>query len=562
MTTHDNMMPDDMMREEILENIFGFLDIGSKKNFSLVCKRFNHIFGLPRHLDQIKFCVTKERGQMCEITRNYRHIVEPGNLIPAASLPKFTHLTSYTKGEDMEDPFSEIKANYLVGLLPHFRYLSCLDLRVETDGEQLAQIFEDRLGFDAIEMKHLRTLKIELQLFLFLNDRFVKFSSDMLEILKIVVFLCFDQNFDFSPVKSLITKQKHLKVLSLQAWNHRVSEMFDTPFIVSSQLKAFKLVSDHGFESEDDLVFGYNSTQQDHLADFLMAQNALEKLEINIGVGTTPATSKMQYLMNSRLRMPLVKRKIRVWNDMRADSIDINIFSLNELSQSQSLNPATKHVKLNLDLTTPEAYRAVVEFVSLNYSSLMSLEILGYQNPFYGIDALNRLNHLESLTLSLYEFRTPSAIHIQTLKKLQFLQYDERDTGGWNCAYKGNLKLFFNNHKLIEEISMKLGGSAARNAYDQMDYEVNAIVENALMELPRLRKLTISVDWYLINDPTQYSSERKTLLDSWLNCSKLLTESMKRHANSGFVLQCGPSEYSRESKKLMKTFDGAVVETE
>lgn len=215
------------MPDEILEEIFSFLDFGSKKRFALVCKKFNQIFGLPRSLVRIKFHVTKERGPICDITRQYRHIVESGNLIPAATLTKFTNMNSYTK----DDKFTCIKANYFVGLLPHFSNLSCFDfrdisyLRGERDEayEQLQEILTDRMDYDVVEMMHLKTLKIDLKLFLMLNDRFVKFSCTELEKLEIVKSHP-EEDFDFAPVKSLITSQKRLQVLRLSMREQKVSQ--------------------------------------------------------------------------------------------------------------------------------------------------------------------------------------------------------------------------------------------------------------------------------------------------------------------------------------------------
>lgn len=165
----------------------------------------------------------------------------------------------------------------------------------------MLQIIEDRIGFEFVEMKHLRTLKIGLKMFLLLNDRYVKFPSD-LQTLKITNADRSVEESDLAPVRSLITSQKHLKMLSLSMENQNISQMFETPFIIRGQLKVFKLktkfILDHHGAPR------FNATHQDHLADFLMIQHSLEKLEILIGIETV-ATSKMQHLMNSRHRMPL-----------------------------------------------------------------------------------------------------------------------------------------------------------------------------------------------------------------------------------------------------------------
>lgn len=560
------------MPDEVIEEIFNFLDIGSKKSFSLVCKKFNKIYELPKNLHKINFCVSEERGQICDITRQYRHIVDTGNLIPEASLPKFTHLKSYTiiRYEDG----SNIKADYLVGLLPHFRNLSCLELRGifgschfyhnETFAHQLQLIFEERMDFEVVEMKHLNTLKIELQLFLLLNGRFVQFSCTQLDNLEIVDWTWYAKNLDFSPLKTLITSQKHLKVLRLIGKRKRVSQMFDTPFIVRGQLKEFKLMSDEPTESNDSLS-GYNSTQQDHLADFLMSQNALENLEVDIDIGALVATSKMQYLMQSRLRMPLVKRKINIWNDWnehKANKIDFDYFTTDELTEESVPNLVTKHVKICFE-DLPQA--SVVRFVSLNYPDLMSLEILGYTDPFDGMNAVNGLKHLESLTLSLFEFLTPSVIHIPTLKILNISQdLDDFGDTDWDDAYKTNLSSFFKNHDQIEEIDMDIHASAQnKETLDKMESEFNEVVENALMQLTSLRKFRIRVYWIRNCPSDSYNSEdNKLLTKCWAHSSKKLAESIKKYANGGFVLQCGSSEFSSEIMKLTKTFDGAVVETD
>lgn len=546
------------MPDEILEEIFNFLDIGSKKSFSLVCKKFNQIFGLLKCLDRVKFCVTKERGEICDITRQYQHIVEPGNLIPVATLPKLTHLTSYTIDKDF---LIHIKANYFVGLLPYLRNLSCLDILqmsyTQSIENQILQINEDRMGFEVVEMKYLKTLKIDLKLFGLLIDRFVKFSCSKLTDLKIISKYGYNRynGGEVGALKSLIMSQKYLQVLSLSMDTHKITELFDAPFIVHSQLKKFRLSESYSSRASE-----FNSTQQDHLADFLMTQTALQELTITIGTGT-PATSKLQHLMNSRLHMPLVKRKIWMVKEHQVNRINFYIFTIDELAQSKKPNQATKHLKISLHQITSEAYRAAVEFVSLNYPGLMALELFGYINPFNGIDAINKLKHMESLTLPLYEFETPSAIKISTLKILHIFQhYDDGGDGKWKAAYKTNLKSFFQNHKLIEEIIIEIDGYAERNVYDKMDSEFNEIAENALMQLHSLRKFIISVDWHLIDDPDDTDSN-KTLLDGWTSSSKVFAESMRKYAKCAFVLQCDLS-CSSESKKLMKTFDGAVVEIE
>lgn len=297
------------MPDEILEEIFNFLDFGSKKRFSLVSKKFNQVFGLPKNLNRIKFRATKKRAEIGEITRPYRHIEEPGYLISADALKQFTNLTSYIVDKNSSP---EIEGIYFVDLLPYFGNLSSLNIiRISQQTQSLEnhmlQIIESRMGFEVVEMKHLRTLKIGLKLFLLLNDRYVKFPSENLQNLKITNADRSAEEFDFASVKSLITSQKHLKMLSLSMENQNISQMFDTPFIIHGQLKVFKLNTK--FISDYHGAPRFNSSHQDHLADFLMNQESLEKLEILIGIATV-ATSKMQHMMNSRHRVPLVQRRV------------------------------------------------------------------------------------------------------------------------------------------------------------------------------------------------------------------------------------------------------------
>lgn len=557
---NNNKQQLDEMPDEILEEIFSFLDIGSKKGLSLVSKKFNQIFGLPKNLDRIKFRVVRNRERMCKITRQYRHIVEPGRLILAATLSKFTNMTSYTR----DGLFNDTDAKYyyhLVDLLPYFRNLSFLDIRIpcgQTVQAQMLQKLKDRTGFDIVEMKHLKTLKVSLRLFMILND-FVKFSScKLLTHLKITKNskTSFDE-FNFEPLKSFIMSQKHLKVLNISVEFQEILKLFDTPLTVQSHLKVFKLVSD--------LDPGFKSTQQDNLADFVMSQTTLSELMISIRGIRESKTSKMQHLMNTRLRMPLVKRKIILLKEIREDFFDLDLFTIDQLTQAKQPNQALKHLELFFDFDVPESSRAAaVDFVSMNYPGLMTLETPGYdKKPLSGIEELNKLKHMEFLTLPLRQFQNESAIKIPTLKKLHML-LDRSDVANveGHVGFNTNLNVFFQQHKLIEETDMIIDEVVEENDYDKMKSMLHELVISALMHLRGLRKFTISIEWSDYHDFDGVSVSPEALKENWTSMSKLFADSMQNFAKGGFVLQCGPTGIKKDSKKLMKTFDGAVVEIE
>lgn len=251
------------------------------------------IFSLPKNLDRINFQFDKDLNDFTDITRQYKHVTDECS-ISKEIWPKLKSMVSYR----IEWNVRFIKESYLFNMLPHISHLKILDLAdlsvILT--EKLVEELKEIKGYDAVELIHLTSLTIDVALFDVLHDRYVKFSTNRLEKLKITDGpYCMTVD-DVEALRSLIASQKNLKELILQFAD--LNRLFITPLLATGcQLKRF--------EVEDKRPQGFDTNQQNNLCDLVFAQKSLEHFKIRIS-SATERTKKMQHLMISRLDMPLV----------------------------------------------------------------------------------------------------------------------------------------------------------------------------------------------------------------------------------------------------------------
>lgn len=413
-------------------------------------------------------------------------------------------------------------------------------------------------------MQSLRVLKIDLKMFTLLNDRFMKFSTKILEVLHIT-----DQEqqqgsseeFKIDSLKNLIAAQSHLVELNLQSGGTKIKKMFDTPLNVISQLKNFWISTCY-----DDAKF--NNVQQDHLCDMLFAhEKTIEKLNIVIGLDPEQ-TSKMKHLMMvTQHLMPLLKRKIKVtWiSSWHVDNRLISHEYMDELIKMKRPNLAPQHVEFKVSRNYPFKPKQFFDFITKMYPNLKGLSFP--EDNFYlyvssndAIEKLDRLVHLESLKLSLCEFNNLPPVNIPSLKQLTLhisnIYHIYRD-GYWSAVECENVKKFIKFHKAIEDLDLYLEVTV------QLDDEINEtyidlleIVEHAVIELEILRKFRV----YLVVNTDEMVEVRstKSLYEDWSEQSVFLAGVIEKYAKCGFVLECG--HYMNETlKRLAKTDDGRVV---
>lgn len=547
--------------DEILEHILGFLDIKSKKNFSITCSKINVIFGMPQNMETIKLRPIETRklsNDDFNITRRYRHVVEnKGDLIPEKVWSKLDKITSYLKLARNQSQ-RKMLSNSLLSMLPSFRNLFSLEI----SWIYLAQVEVAKMSackIDVIEMKHLRVLKIDLNMLNLLNERYLKFSTTQLKVLHLTEQKqeSMGEKMDFDALKTLIASQPYLEDMNLQTNGFQMSKLFDTPIMVTGKLKSFGLSTN---EITDELKL--NSTQQDNFCDLLFAhKNSLEKLNIHYQIETVK-TSKMQHLMKIRLDMPLIERYINIYNGDSTDGIiDISdrTFKVEELIQSNRPNLVTRYVNLHREQIGSQ----LIDFTTRSYPNLKSLIFTGNFKSTDPIEELNGLKHLESLTIQFKEFRNLPPVNISTLKELKFMMisYDSAISLSEYEIHASNLKTLLQRHKTLEKLELIFVTLSPPYEFEKMICKFHGIMEKALIELCTLRELTVSFDIYSIEQQRDDDEHRAKyiLYDDWKNQSARIAEVIEKYAQNRFVFQC--RQYCRKSlpKTLIKSFDGRVA---
>lgn len=137
---------------------------------------------------------------------------------------------------------SSVNSHFLLRMLPHLTNLTHLDLsNVLYEPLNLEKKFDHDEPFDAVDLKHLKILRICLNMFTLLRGTLVKFSRKKLETLFIngSQYISVLNPEDSAVLKAFITSQSNLKDLKLRCLSNEI--LFNTPMMTDFQLKSFAI---------------------------------------------------------------------------------------------------------------------------------------------------------------------------------------------------------------------------------------------------------------------------------------------------------------------------------
>lgn len=508
------------MPDPVLEQVFDFLDLYSKKNFSLCCKKFDEIFGLLKNMDQLKFLIKSSHrsSDISEIKRRYKHV----QVYHDVEVPPSVWTTLSENMASLRITVNQLSPETLILALPFLKNLTLLSITYN-DLKEMPVTIET----EAVEMNELKILHLTPMLYLLLNDRYVKFSDKLERLIffphstKIVI-----SSEEAVAIKSLISRQKQLKSLALYGYVSSFAWLFNEPLIIESQLEKFYL---HNIDK-------LNSIQQDNFCEFLQSQKIVDP-EIHFFV--EDKTHRIQNLENPMRNLNSTDAQQCV---MIADNFDGRVdsgqYTTEELlRQPKTPNLTTKNLHLYIKVRL-ETNVLILRFISSKFPNLKSLKITGLLLHTYDLKELSELKNLESLSIKQMQIGDLSTtIAVPNIKIFEFSTV-VNSTDELNLT---PLRMFLDRHRKIEFLSLSIEGrtNSSISEYTQ----ICEIYEFAVQNLDRLKEIKRS----LFCGFTSRILE-ENLVQSLVTMSGLIAV----HAKPGLIIQF-------QKFKLMKRFDNKVL---
>lgn len=517
--------------DEVLEEIFSYLNFNSLKNISLCCKRLNGILSQPGCMDRIIICFDKDQDKSIEITRQYKYVMDMEFSIPPSAWTKLTNMTSYRFVFHNESNVPSTDTRYLIDMLPKFSLLSCLDIRkINLDVNTLKNV-PNHESLQVMEMNHLKIIRINMKTLTLLNGRFIKIQNNQLKVIELVdrSGLEVAELNDVQALKTLIDSQC-LKELRLEVSN--INRLFDSPLILSSQLKKFVLISNF---TRFVRLHRLNTVQQDNLCEFVFSQKHLEKRNIKIKIEDL-RSPKMEQFLNSRLDLPLMHQIIN-FDEQKPSEINDEKFERERLPHS-SETPSYSTKQLTIRASRNQE---VLKLITSKFPNVVVFELSSFHRG--NLSMLNNFQCLTSIDLMIFEKEESivSTLNFSALKKCKL----------WFASMPSDFKYakgFLNRHKSIEDLDVEMISRMDLKEYTKLKPHkmLSGLLEYAFNSLKNLRTSHIGVSIF---------SDKKSLRHNWDQECDVFTSTVTKFAKCGHVCTWD----CKRRYKLTKTFDGSVI---
>lgn len=508
------------MPEHILYQILSYLDFNQKKEFSLVCKKFNGVFSWPRNLRSIWFRVEKGK-RIAEINRPYAMLEM--DCKQANGFKSFPGNVWKVVGDSLQGirikNEETLMAREFIDLLPRFQNLTQLDIVLSNDFIEEKMIKSKFKVKSLVKMEHLEQLRINTELFCYLEGRLVEFTSTKLQSFEIVSMEYFwsseiEKFIDFNKIRAIIGKQINLKALQIKG-GYRLN-LFDSPLTMQSQLESFN-------------VNGHRMTdlQQDNFCDFINAQHALKLLEFTTNF---KKTDKMTRFLEGRFDLPMSKVTVRIQYRYFLDTYTLEQlktaaagppnFTVTELSYHEYGQSQPSYASLKVSDKLP--------LLVSKFPNLTSIEIYGNDWVLDSIEPLKQLEKLTKLNLSTSDTCT-TILKDVTIPSLESFTFTACYVNDFNSP---DLLDFIARHPAINKLRFETTYSQSKS-----NNVINNILSHSLLNLPKLMHFSTYVE------PFEPDKAVRVIRD---------------HANLGFVLESMRFNHIL-SKVIMKRYDGQIV---
>lgn len=372
----------------------------------------------------------------------------------------------------------------------------------------------------SVEMKSLKHVDMDRDLFLQLNDRIINFTTDKLETL-ILQKPGFSYSYkpakkDITSVIALLTRQTNLKVLHLCG---NFSSFFDKPLMFKTQLTDLCL-------GENNSRTMLNEEQQNNLFDFLMAQKCIEGQKFYFDVKMP--SMKMRLHKMKFLDLPIESQKITVRNNIFAHDC---YKSLEFGKYDHQPNEITRNLEIHIfdDPTT------VMTFIGYKFPNLLSLKIVMELNEYEKVvlSGLKPLKHLQTLEIeytattkrdhglskrcNCKDCRNHSdhkkevilfnkQLELKKLKKFVFIDHSDNNYDDYcdesSCAkHLNELKKFLAANKTIEDLTLKFDGDWVKE-YWSISNVLTCLIDVLKLAFEKFKDWkSIKTTWFI--DPTK-----------------------------------------------------------
>lgn len=528
---------------EIIEKIFNFLDFDDKLSFSLCCKKFNEVFSSRKNLEKVWINVAKFRGDV-GVKRPYTAISWN-----CEAIEKEAELNLLTWSR-LDQSFTALKIEHVDLLspstflhdLPIHANLTYLDMVVENSWwmrmEDLilirTTICDDHS--DLIVMKTLQYLRVNVELFLYLEGRCVNFAST--KKLKTLIFIRNSStqirltSKDFTRIRFLISAQEQLNTLHLLSEDSADMNSLFNELLVQNSLKDFKLIAGK---------IPLSLAQQENFCNFVASQDQLELVEYEFNldpqhIGVDRSTIN---LLRQRLNLPLISQSIDVSHIRVLNTPEgLEVIRSNEIYEGY----LSKHFREPSNSMTTKLQ---IKFDNVNFKQLFQMSQIVQKFPNlttvtisitteprnFGIrrslKSLGDLVNLENLTLEKIPPDQLALITILQLKRFVYI------SSGYLEDISEDLINFFCRHPKIQ--SLQIG------ALVNFDSEFFQFIDMVLALLYELSLL-----W--LND------ERNTFIEADQTVITRLHPIILQSAKPGFIFK-GGNDY-----QIMKRYDNVIVE--
>lgn len=513
----DNLNIITTIPDHILETIFDLLvNFEDKKSFSECCHRFNDVFNRRKHINTVWYRIQGSQN-VSDISRDYTKMIWNCNDVKTVPQNVWKNLTPSLTAVRVECDDS-LKSRNILDSLPFFKNLTHLDLIVSIYSIRASFLrTRRRRNVKLVEMENLNYLKMNYELFCFLDGHYIDFVTKKLHTL--IISHRNSNKFhpwwnhwnrhhlkDFNKLRLLIAKQNDLKTLHLI--EGEIHEIFDVPLVVNSQLNDFMLIVDRHFNP--------NPPQQDNVCDFISSQTQLKLMKCDFY--SIEKTDKMRRFNSEKLNLPMKSHRLMITDVNELDPLNLfyvitwcDKYSLEELVQISEEPPNMLTQELELKISGIIRMDQILPLVVSKFPNLTSIDISSDHYPGYdrqdinnNFAALEILQNLKSLTLSRFADKDLITITNPGLKRFTYKAHFNRPlylTCSFrnfrpqlkqalilettvSITYASNLTDFIHRHREIQEMNISLNANHGDESYME-------VVEFALKNLKNLSLFVI-----------------------------------------------------------------------
>lgn len=443
---------------EILNNVFNFLDRGSKIAFSAVCKRFDSVFSEPINLKNFTLTLDIDTHRpFPDFQRKYQDVVIKNFVLPANS----------------EEKSKILKVRHTLG--PHLKEIKFLHCNISD--RFVAELMEncpniESLNFDECIVEKLLQnahigilLKLEsIQAHGNVFEALVNVISNV-RTLKTITFMRWQHiamaariRHNYNAVKKIVARQKNLKTLEIAD-----GKFFNSPLNnVSFQLDKIVL-----------FIPVLRERQSENLNEFLLSQYQFSDVVYNIRANEYMESvhEAIRYIINMESM-----RKLRI------------VF-YNESGMVAAYRDGDTSNNRIEDLfvsfrAAPFSHRRLIEATSKMFPNLLTLHIKVdsewldvNQTSLLTFEPLNSLQRLTKLSLEGVDTRLITGIEIPTLESFDMVDLIE--------PRQQELTTFFNHNPMLSHLKFSVKDQTTNHQL------VLPLIELAILRLRHLIELKL-----------------------------------------------------------------------